>query len=85
MLQALEVGGHDETLPYPTKLVDDFIRNSRLLYKLLSTPSMQSRARAPFLRQLLLRLNFNDYVQRDTDRHAVAPAPPHPVASASGA
>lgn len=36
---------------------------------------MQSRARAPFLRQLLLRLNYNDFVQQDTDRHAAAQAP----------
>ena len=72
----------------PSKLADDFHRSSRLLFKLLSTPSMQSRARAPYLRQLLLRLDFNGFVQRDTDVHAAnaqAPpsAPPAPSATAS--
>jgi hypothetical protein len=76
--QAMGQGGPARaglSTPYPSRLVDEFQRTSRLIYKLLSTPSMQSRARAPFLRQLLLRLNYNDFVQQDTDRHAAAQAP----------
>lgn len=66
----------DDPLTYPTPAVEEFQRTSRLLYKLLSTPSMQSRARAPFLRQLLLRINFNGFVQRDTDEHAATAQAP---------
>ena len=46
---------------------DEYIRAARTMYRLLAMPTMQGRARAPFLRQLLLRLNFNDFLQRDVD------------------
>ena len=54
---------------YPMELVEAFQRNSRLFFRLLSTPAMQSRARAPYLRLLLLRLNFNDFLQQDTEKY----------------
>lgn len=63
------------SLQYPSNVVEEFQRNSRLLYKLLSMPSMQSRARAPFLRQLLLRLNFNEFMQKDVDSHSAMQEP----------
>ena len=62
----------DPLLLQPTRLVEDFQRNSRVLYCLLSSPAMHNRARAPFLRLLQLRLNFNDFMQQDMLRHAPA-------------
>ena len=44
---------------------DEYFRSARIMYRLLAMPTMQGRARAPFLRQLLLRLNFNDCLQQD--------------------
>ena len=62
----------DPLLQQPTRLVEDFQRNSRVLFRLLSSPAMHDRARAPFLRLLQLRLNFNDFMQQDMQRHAPA-------------
>ena len=70
----------DPLLQQPKRLVEDFQRNSRLLYRLLSSPTMHNRARAPFLRLLQLRLNFNDFMQQDMQRHA--PAAHAPVVAA---
>ena len=54
---------------------DEYARTSRTLYRLLASPGMQSRARAPFLRQLLLRLNFNDFLQQDIAKRCESQKP----------
>eukprot|EP00884_Botryococcus_braunii_P020473 jgi/Botrbrau1/7109/Bobra.0165s0127.1 len=46
-------------------LAVDFRKRAGLLYTLLQSNRLQSSPRAPYLRQLLLRLNFNFYVERE--------------------
>lgn len=44
-------------------LAVDFRKRAGLLYTLLQSNRLQSSPRAPYLRQLLLRLNFNSFVE----------------------
>lgn len=46
-------------------LAADFRRRAVLLFTLLQSNKLQSSQRAPHLRQLLLRLNFNGFIGRE--------------------
>lgn len=48
-----------------SRWADEYFRSARIMYRFLAMPSMLGRPRAPFLRQLLLRLNFNNFMQQD--------------------
>ena len=46
-----------------SELQRDFRRRMSMIYATLCSGNMQESQRAPYLRQFLLRLNFNGYVE----------------------
>jgi gamma-tubulin complex component 4 len=46
-----------------TELQRDFRRRMSMIYATLCSGNMQENQRAPYLRQFLLRLNFNGFVE----------------------
>ena len=46
------------------ELTADFRRRMDVMYSTLCSEHLQHNQRAPFLRQLLLRLNFNDFMEK---------------------
>lgn len=53
-------------LEYEAKEVsNEFRRRTSQLYKLLQSSTLQAPQRVPYLRQLLLRLNFNQFMERE--------------------
>ena len=61
-------GSSDTDASDPDKvagLAAEFRRRANLLYTLLQSNKLQSSQRAPYLRQFLLRLNFNGFVENE--------------------
>ena len=61
-------GSSDTDASDPDKvagLAADFRRRANLLYTLLQSNKLQSSQRAPYLRQFLLRINFNGFVENE--------------------
>ena len=58
------------------QLEDDISRGMAALYSILQSDRLANSKRAPFLRQLLLRLNFNGFVGSAVARAAVKARPP---------
>lgn len=56
------------------RLATDFKRRANMLYTLLQSNKLQGSQRAPFLRQFLLRLNFNSWQEREAVRQLRGPA-----------
>ena len=52
----------------------DFRRHYSVLYQLMQSSRLQSSRRAPALRQLILRLNFNHFSERLTVSHMLGAA-----------
>jgi gamma-tubulin complex component 4 len=67
----LEGGGLDPgaAAPAAAALALEFRAKHNLLYQLLQSSTLQSHQRAPSLRQLVLRLNFNEFCGREAVRH----------------
>ncbi|KAK9803977.1 hypothetical protein WJX72_009639 [[Myrmecia] bisecta] len=64
-------GSRDVDAANPEKvdsLSKDFRRRANMLYTLLQSNKLQSSQRAPYLRQFLLRLNYNGYVEQEAVR-----------------
>ena len=51
-----------------TGLAAEFRRRANMLYTLLQSNKLQSSQRAPYLRQFLLRINYNGYVENEAVR-----------------
>ncbi|KAL3140276.1 Gamma-tubulin complex component 4 [Trebouxia sp. C0009 RCD-2024] len=64
-------GNSDTDAADPDKiagLAAEFRRRANMLYTLLQSNKLQSSQRAPYLRQFLLRINFNGYVENEAVR-----------------
>lgn len=64
-------GSSDTDAADPDKvagLAAEFRRRANMLYTLLQSNKLQSSQRAPYLRQFLLRINFNGYVENEAVR-----------------
>ena len=51
------------------ELEGDFRRRMDVIYTTLCSENLQHNMRAPFLRQLLLRLNYNDFMEKTAQRN----------------
>ena len=64
-------GSSDTDAADPDKiagLAAEFRRRANMLYTLLQSNKLQSSQRAPYLRQFLLRINYNGYVENEAVR-----------------
>ncbi|KAL0056051.1 hypothetical protein WJX82_007204 [Trebouxia sp. C0006] len=64
-------GSSDTDAADPDKiagLAAEFKRRANMLYTLLQSNKLQSSQRAPYLRQFLLRINYNGYVENEAVR-----------------
>ena len=53
-----------DSLPMFRRLQEDFARRCNMLFAVLKSTKLSVAKRAPKLQQLLLRVNFNEYVGR---------------------